>query len=160
MCTPLEEYFPVRETAAPNTIVSPSTFEKAEEIVANVITIADNTWASFLYCNPFKLGINIVIEAATKYINGHSDILLGIISSDKITSKKIRIYTKTLGISPGSEEVYLALRGLPTLKTRIKEIEENALKLTRELSRNTKIKKRKIDTTDGLTLVMYNLIHI
>ena len=42
---------------------------------------------------------------------------------------------------PGSEETYLALRGLPTLKTRIKEIEENALNLTRELSRNPKIKK-------------------
>ena len=107
----------------------------------NIITVADNTWASPIFCNPIKLGINIIVEAATKYINGHSDILLGFITSDKITSKKIRFYTKTLGICPGSEEVYLALRGLPTLETRIKEIEINALNLANELLKNKKVKK-------------------
>ena len=47
-----------------------------------IITVADNTWASPIFCNPFKLGVNIVVEAITKYISGHSDVLLGIISSD------------------------------------------------------------------------------
>ena len=107
----------------------------------NIITVADNTWASPIFCNPLNLGVNIIVEAATKYINGHSDILLGFIASDKITSKKIRFYTKTLGICGGSDEIYLALRGLPTLKTRIKEIEKNALNLAIELSKNKKIKK-------------------
>ena len=46
----------------------------------NIITVIDNTWASPIFYNPFKLGINIVIEEATKYINGHSDVLLGLIS--------------------------------------------------------------------------------
>ena len=55
--------------------------------------------------------------------------------------KKIRSFTKTLGICPGSEEIYLALRGIPTLITRIKEIEKNALNLANELSKNKKIKK-------------------
>ena len=107
----------------------------------NILTVADNTWASPIFCNPFKLGINIIIEAATKYISGHSDILLGFISSDKIAAKRIRSFTKTLGICPGSEEIYLALRGIPTLITRIKEIEKNALNLANELSKNKKIKK-------------------
>ena len=106
-----------------------------------IITVADNTWASPLFCNPLKLGINIVIEAATKYINGHSDILLGFITTDKITSKKIRFYTKTMGICPGSEEVYLALRGIPTLETRLKEIEKNALNLAIILSNHKKVNK-------------------
>ncbi len=107
----------------------------------NIITVADNTWASPLFCNPIKLGVNIVIEAATKYINGHSDILLGFITSDKTTGKKIRFYTKTMGICPGSEEVYLALRGIPTLETRLKEIEKNALNLAVELTKHNKIHK-------------------
>ena len=106
-----------------------------------IITVADNTWASPLFCNPLKLGVNIIIEAATKYINGHSDILLGFISSDKKTAKKIRFYTKTMGICPGSEEIYLALRGLPTLNIRIKEIENNALKLANKLVIHDKVNK-------------------
>ena len=107
----------------------------------NLITVSDNTWASPIFCNPFKLGVNIVVEAATKYINGHSDILLGFISSDNLTAKNIRSYTKTLGICPGSEEIYLALRGLPTLELRIKEIEKNALNLAIKLTKEKKIKK-------------------
>ncbi|PPR52549.1 MAG: Cystathionine beta-lyase MetC [Alphaproteobacteria bacterium MarineAlpha5_Bin6] len=89
-------------------------------------TALDNTWASPIFCDPIKLGINIIIDAGTKYINGHSDVLIGFVSSDKKYAKKIRITTKTLGIIPGSEEVYLTLRGIPTLHSRIKEIEKNA----------------------------------
>ena len=100
----------------------------------NIITVADNTWATPIFCNPLKLGINIIIEAATKYINGHSDILLGFVTSDKKNAKKIRFYSKSLGLCPGSEEIYLALRGLRTLETRIKEIEKNALNLAIKLS--------------------------
>jgi len=102
----------------------------------NIITVADNTWASPIFCNPFKLGVNIVVEAATKYINGHSDILMGFICSDISTAKIIRSYTKTLGICPGSEEIYLALRGIPTLELRIREIEKNAINLAIKLSKN------------------------
>lgn len=99
----------------------------------NIPTVMDNTWASPLFCNPIKLGINIIIDAGTKYINGHSDVLIGFISSDKKNSRKIRVTTKTLGICPGSEEVYLALRGVPTLYLRMKEIEKNALKMADKL---------------------------
>ena len=106
----------------------------------NILTVADNTWASPIFCNPLKLGVNIIIEAATKYINGHSDVLLGFISSDISTAKIIRSYSKTLGICPGSEEIYLALRGIPTLELRIREIEKNAINLATILTKNNKIK--------------------
>ena len=96
-------------------------------------TVLDNTWSSPLFCNPIKLGINIIIDAGTKYINGHSDILIGFVSSDKKHSKKIRRISKTLGMCPGSEGVYLALRGIPTLYLRLKEIEKNALKMANAL---------------------------
>ncbi len=106
--------------------------------INKIITVADNTWASPIFCNPLKLGVNIIVEASTKYINGHSDVLLGFVSSDILTAKKIRSYTKTLGICPGSEEVYLALRGLPTLELRMKEIEKNTLNLAIKLTKEKK----------------------
>ena len=99
----------------------------------NIITVLDNTWASPLFCDPLKLGINVVVDAGTKYINGHSDVLIGFVSSDKKTAKQIRTIKNTLGMCPGSEEVYLTLRGLPTLNLRMKEVERNALKLAEKL---------------------------
>ncbi len=96
-------------------------------------TVMDNSWGSPLFCNPIKLGVNIVIDAGTKYINGHSDVLIGFLSSDKKHAKKIRATAKTLGMCPGSEEVYLAMRGIPTLNLRMKQIEKNAMKLAQIL---------------------------
>ena len=93
----------------------------------------DNTWASPLFCNPIKLGIDIIIDAGTKYISGHSDVLIGFVSSNKKYAKKIRTAGKTLGICPGSDEVYLAIRGLPTLDLRMREIQMNALKMAKFL---------------------------
>ena len=102
----------------------------------NIPTVIDNTWASPIFCDPIKLGINVIIDAGTKYINGHSDVLIGFISSDKKHYKKIRSTIKTLGIIPGSEEVYLALRGLPTLELRLKQIEKNALEMATKLKKH------------------------
>ena len=99
----------------------------------NIPTIMDNTWASPLFCNPIKLGVDIIIDAGTKYINGHSDVLIGFVSSNKKYARKIRTAAKTLGICPGSDEVYLAIRGIPTLKIRMKEIESNALLMAKYL---------------------------
>ncbi len=99
----------------------------------NIPTVMDNTWASPLFCNPIKLGVDIIIDAGTKYINGHSDVLIGFVSSNKKYARKIRTAAKTLGICPGSDEVYLAIRGIPTLKIRMKEIESNALLMAKFL---------------------------
>ena len=104
-------------------------------------TVMDNTWSSPLFCNPIKLGINIIIDAGTKYINGHSDVLIGFVSSDKKHSKEIRITAKTLGMCPGSEEVYLALRGIPTLNLRMKQIETNTLIMANKLLEHSLIDK-------------------
>ncbi len=106
----------------------------------NIPTAMDNTWASPIFCNPLKLGINIVIDAGTKYISGHSDVLIGFVSSDKKYYKEIRRTIKTLGICPGSEEVYLSLRGIPTLHLRMKEVEKNALIMARVLEQHSLIK--------------------
>ena len=107
----------------------------------NIATIADNTWASFLYCNPFNMGVDIVIEAATKYINGHSDVLLGIVASTNKFSKIIRTTAKTYGICCGSDELYLSLRGLRTLPIRIEKSQNNALEMAEHLQKNILISK-------------------
>mgnify|MGYP001163652171 FL=1 len=107
----------------------------------NIPTVMDNSWGSPLFCNPIKLGVNIIIDAGTKYINGHSDVLIGFLSSDKKHAKKIRVIAKTLGMCPGSEEVYLALRGIPTLNLRLKQIEKNALELAKILDTHPLVDK-------------------
>ena len=106
-----------------------------------IITVCDNSWSTPLFCQPTKLGINIIIDAGTKYISGHGDVLLGCISSDKKHANFIRKTIKTLGICPGSEEAYLTLRGLPTLFIRMKEIEKNAIKLSKYLNEHPKVSK-------------------
>ena len=106
-----------------------------------IVTVCDNTWATPLFCQPFNLGINIIIDAGTKYISGHGDVLLGCISSDKKHASFIRKTIKTLGICPGSEEAYLTLRGLPTLFIRMKEIEKNAIQLANYLKEHPKVSK-------------------
>ena len=55
-----------------------------------IVTVCDNTWATPLFCQPFKLGINIIIDAGTKYISGHGDVLIGCVSSDKKHANFIR----------------------------------------------------------------------
>jgi len=107
----------------------------------NIATIADNTWASFYYCNPFKLGVDIVIEAVTKYINGHSDVLLGVIASTKKFSKVIRNAAKEFGICCGTDELNLSLRGLRTLPIRIEKCGENAVLMSKHLNKNKYVKR-------------------
>ena len=106
-----------------------------------IVTVCDNTWATPLFCQPHNLGINIIIDAGTKYLSGHGDVLIGCISSDKKHASFIRKTIKTLGICPGSEEAYLALRGLPTLFIRMKEIEKNAIQLANYLNKHPKVSK-------------------
>tara|TARA_B100002003_G_scaffold163872_1_gene152091 strand:- start:834 stop:1904 length:1071 start_codon:yes stop_codon:yes gene_type:complete len=106
----------------------------------NIVTVLDNTWASPFFCDPIKLGINVIVDAGTKYINGHADVLIGFVSSDKKTAKQIRTTKNTLGMCPGSEEVYLTLRGLPTLNLRMKEVEHNALMLAKCLLQHSLVK--------------------
>jgi len=106
-----------------------------------IITVCDNSWSTPLFCQPFNLGINIIIDAGTKYISGHGDVLLGCISSDKKHASFIRKTIKTLGICPGTEEAYLTLRGLPTLFIRMKEIEKNAIQLASYIKKHPKVSK-------------------
>jgi cysteine-S-conjugate beta-lyase len=93
----------------------------------------DNTWATPLYFKPFAHGVDVSIQAATKYIVGHADAMLGAITA---TGQSARIVEKAhdeLGLCPGPEDVYLGLRGLRTLSVRLARHQQSGLELARWL---------------------------
>lgn len=83
------------------------------------VSLMDNTWATPLYFQPHEHGVDISIQAGTKYLGGHSDINLGTISVNEANYKRVLATHGDLGINPGPEDVYLALRGLRTLDIRL-----------------------------------------
>ena len=95
----------------------------------NLITVIDNTWATSLYLKPMNYGVDISIQSATKYIVGHSDAMLGVITTNKKYAKQIRESAHNLGSCPGPEDIYLGIRGLKTLSIRLKKHQENAMKI-------------------------------
>ena len=106
----------------------------------NIITMIDNTWATPIYLKPITLGIDISIHAATKYIVGHSDAMLGVITTRPDIHKIVRSTAHALGAAPGSDDLFLGLRGLRTLGIRLEKHQENALKLIDFLSNQSQIK--------------------
>jgi len=95
--------------------------------------LMDNTWATPLYFRPFDHGVDVSIHAATKYIVGHADAMLGAITSNARAAKQIAIAKDQLGITPGSEETYLGMRGLRTMATRLAQHQRSALEIARWL---------------------------
>lgn len=85
----------------------------------NIWLIADNTWASPLFCKPLALGADVSIQAATKYVVGHADAMLGAVITNARAANHLDAAKEALGTCPGSEETYLALRGLRTLDVRL-----------------------------------------
>ena len=79
----------------------------------------DNTWATPLYFRAFEHGVNISIQAATKYIVGHADALLGAITCDAASARAVASTHEALGLCVNGEDCFLALRGLRTLSVRL-----------------------------------------
>lgn len=93
----------------------------------NIVTVLDNTWASPILCQPFALGVDVSIQAATKYIVGHSDIMLGTASANEQHWPQLREQSYLLGYCASADDAYTALRGLRTLAVRLKQHEQSAL---------------------------------
>ncbi|MBI3700492.1 MAG: cystathionine beta-lyase [Afipia sp.] len=95
------------------------------------LVIDDNTWATPLYHRSLDQGIDISIQAATKYIGGHSDIMFGTISANAKTWPQIAEAIRLLGVCAGPDDVFLALRGLRTLAVRLAHHQQSALEMAR-----------------------------
>ncbi len=96
--------------------------------------IADNTWATPLYFNAFDHGADIVVHAITKYIGGHSDLMMGCAAANKRAWPKLRRTSGSLGQITSPDDISLALRGLRTLSVRLERHQKNALKVAEWLS--------------------------
>ena len=92
-----------------------------------VMTAIDNTWATPLLFKPLAFGVDMSIQAATKYIVGHADALLGTIATTEAHHTKLRSVHGQIGFCAGPDDIYLALRGLRTLPTRLKQHQQAAL---------------------------------
>jgi len=99
----------------------------------NVCVIMDNTWATPLNFKPHAHGVDMAIEAGTKYLSGHSDLLLGLVSATAEWFPRLNRCCDMMGIPPGPEDTFLALRGLRTMELRLREAERQALALARWL---------------------------
>ena len=92
-----------------------------------VKTAIDNTWATPLHFKPLDHGVDYSMQAATKYIVGHADALLGTVAAKGDTHIKLRATHGLLGLCAGPDDVFLALRGLRTMPTRMKQHQQSAL---------------------------------
>ena len=99
-----------------------------------ICLILDNTWATPLLFPPHARGADMAVEAGTKYLGGHSDLLIGLVSANADWFPRLRATFDAFSMCAGPEDVFLSLRGLRTLELRLKEAERQALDLARWLA--------------------------
>lgn len=100
---------------------------------APITIMVDNTWGTALHYPVLSMGADVVVEAATKYICGHSDISLGIAAASGANGKALRATMTNLGICAGPDDLYAGLRGLRTMRLRLQQSSENGLYLADKL---------------------------
>ncbi len=105
----------------------------------DVLVMMDNTWATPLHFKPFDHGVDLSIHAGTKYIVGHSDAMVGMVTARKAHMQQLFDMSYQMGYCLSPDDAYLALRGLRTLKIRLRQHEENALKVARWLTKRPEV---------------------
>ena len=103
--------------------------------------VADNTWGTGLLYPVLDLGADISIQAITKYVGGHSDVMMGAVTCNQATFDKVSTGFKQLGSSVGPDDVFLALRGLRTLRARLNHHERNAMIMANWLNSRPEVGK-------------------
>ncbi|MCB6185073.1 cystathionine beta-lyase [Leeia sp. TBRC 13508] len=102
-------------------------------------TIIDNTWATPLFFQAHSHGCDLSVEAGTKYLGGHSDLLLGLVSANQETWPMLRQMYDSIAMLPGPEDCFLALRGLRTMQLRVKESEQRGLEVAHWLQEQPEV---------------------
>ena len=96
----------------------------------DILSLIDNSYASPLYQNPFELGIDLVCHSGTKYLNGHSDVVFGVVCGSEEHLERIRHWgMMTLGSTMSPFEASMVIRGLRTLKVRLAKISDTTSKV-------------------------------
>ena len=105
-----------------------------------ILTCVDNTFASPYLQMPLDLGADIVVHSATKYLGGHSDVVLGaIIVKDEALAQQLRFLQNAVGAVPGPHDCFLVLRGIKTLHLRVERACKNAKKIAKFLAAHPKV---------------------
>jgi cystathionine beta-lyase len=106
-----------------------------------ITTLMDNTYATALLFRPLDFGIDVSINAATKYPTGHSDVLIGLVAANEAHFPKLKAVHGDFGLYLGPDDVYLTLRGLRTMGLRLREQGANALAVARALEQRPGVKR-------------------
>lgn len=109
---------------------------------ANIPVVLDNTWSAGILFDAFSHGVDITMQAVTKYIGGHSDLLLGSVTvRDEAIYKKLGSAQQLIGIAASPDDCSLALRGMKTMAVRLRAIEASALDLARWFTTRNEIER-------------------
>jgi cystathionine beta-lyase len=106
---------------------------------SGIVTLLDNTWATPLFFPAISAGVDVTILAGTKYVGGHADVMLGSVTTTAEYFEKIQTSTWDLGFALSPDDAWLASRGLRTMGVRLKQHEENALKVARWLNERPEV---------------------
>ncbi len=106
------------------------------------ISVVDNTFMSAYFQKPLSLGADIVVHSVTKYMNGHSDVVGGIlVTSNDTLYQELKFLQNAIGAVPAPMDCFLVMRGLKTLHVRMERHEQNAMALARMLEAHPKVQK-------------------
>lgn len=105
----------------------------------DAVVMIDNTWATPLYFKPFAHGVDVSIQAATKYIAGHADVMMGAVTANRRALPELLRTHKDLGLCAGPEDAYLALRGLRTLDVRLRRHWQSGIEMARWLRQRPEV---------------------
>jgi cystathionine beta-lyase len=96
--------------------------------------LMDNTWATPLYFHAFDKGVDLSIQSGSKYIGGHSDVMLGTVSANRATWPRLHETVEAMGLCVGPDDMYLSLRGLRTMGVRLAQHYASGIKVARWLA--------------------------
>ena len=107
-----------------------------------VLSVVDNTFMSPYFQKPLNLGSDIVVHSVTKYMNGHSDVIGGVlVTNDSGLYERLKFFQNAVGAVPGPMDCFLVMRGLKTLHVRMERHAQSAIAVARFLESHDKVEK-------------------
>jgi cystathionine beta-lyase len=113
------------------------------------VVLMDNTWATPIYFRAFEKGVDLSIQSGTKYVGGHSDVMLGTVSANRATWPRLRATVDAMGLCVGPDDMYLGLRGLRTMGVRLAQHYASGMKVARWLAQRPEVARVLHPALDG-----------
>ncbi|MFD0966398.1 cystathionine beta-lyase [Seminibacterium arietis] len=118
----------------------PAIVKKVRSKNPNIVIMMDNTWSAGLFFNPLQYDVDISIQAGTKYLVGHSDSMIGTAVSNKRCWNQLREHSYLMGQMVDADTAYNTAKGIRTLALRLRQHEENSIKIAQWLSQRSEVK--------------------